>query len=716
MYLNAAGTHAGLLLEDGTVGVLEKGATSGTFVVDDAAGSWAGESVYVVAPFDADGIDAVSGSFSAVTDGVSSSDFEFSGSGGTCSEINVDLTDFRAANGVYDGGTASGGTGDECPTGGVAADAYMSYDADFMVLYAGCEAATSVGDCSFAILSRTGGGTDGGSEGGTDGGSDGGTDDGTDDGSDGGTDGDTDDGTGGGSDSGSGDDTVDTSLTPSPIDVPVQVNTTTELQQQDPSIAVQEDGRYFIAWEDFLEGTRGRHYGSHGTPITGELEIAAEMSTGNPAVSALSDGSIVAAYGGDDADLRGVLARIYDATLNPTVSEFTLNATTLNDQTHPELAALAGGGFAATWTSDGQDGDGNGVYGAVFTSTGSRVSDEFRVNTETANDQSFPAVAGLSSGGFVITWQSSLQDGESAGIYAQRFDSMGNPVGGEFQVNNEEMFSTPGLDGSAVAALPDGEFIVAWDIGGGDVAARQFDGSGSPLAPQVQVNTTEEFTQHRPAVTALEGGGSVSVWISTKDGSWTVYGQRLDASGSAIGEEFEVPTEVDEFGTTGNTPSVKGLPDGGFVVAWTGNGTSDGGVMMRRYTVAESGAGSDDGSGSTTSGFVGTWSGSSLTSSSTPDCDGERDSGTIMISEVDSSTLSVEGFGTPFTGDLGSDGTTLSANESFSYPEDGGTTTVTDWSATLDAGGDSFSGNSSFEFTDGSFECSGTSTFSGTRS
>lgn len=156
VYVNSAATHAGILLEDGTVGVLEKGTTSGTFAVDDAVGSWAGEAAYIVAPFSEDGIDTVSGSFSSVTGGASSSDVEFSSSSGTCSGINVSLTSFMAATGVYDGGTASGGTGVDCPTG-VAADAYMSYDANFMVLYAGCEAGITVDGCSFVILSRTGG-------------------------------------------------------------------------------------------------------------------------------------------------------------------------------------------------------------------------------------------------------------------------------------------------------------------------------------------------------------------------------------------------------------------------------------------------------------------------------------------------------------------------------------------------------------------------------
>ncbi|MFP3387157.1 hypothetical protein, partial [Tritonibacter sp. SIMBA_163] len=76
------------------------------------------------------------------------------------------------------------------------------------------------------------------------------------------------------------------------------------------------------------------------------------------------------------------------------------------------------------WQSQGQDGDELGVYGQRYDASGAPVGGEFRANTETANDQSWPDVAGLAGGGFVVVWQSILQDG---GIYGQRYDASGNP-------------------------------------------------------------------------------------------------------------------------------------------------------------------------------------------------------------------------------------------------------------------------------------------------
>lgn len=50
-----------------------------------------------------------------------------------------------------------------------------------------------------------------------------------------------------------------------------------------------------------------------------------------------------------------------------------------------------------------------------------RLGPEFRINSYTASAQSYPSVATLTDGGFVVTWQSNGQDGSGYGIYGQRY-------------------------------------------------------------------------------------------------------------------------------------------------------------------------------------------------------------------------------------------------------------------------------------------------------
>src|SRR6185503_7283171 len=82
-----------------------------------------------------------------------------------------------------------------------------------------------------------------------------------------------------------------------------------------------------------------------------------------------------------------------------------------------------------------QDGDSYGIYAQRYNALGVPQGEEFRVNTFTANNQSSSSVAMHRDGNFVISWGSVAQDGSGYGIYAQRYNALGVAQGGEFQVN-----------------------------------------------------------------------------------------------------------------------------------------------------------------------------------------------------------------------------------------------------------------------------------------
>jgi Ca2+-binding RTX toxin-like protein len=270
------------------------------------------------------------------------------------------------------------------------------------------------------------------------------------------------------------------------------------------------------------------------------------------------------------------------------VGEFQVNSTTSNNQSSPSVTTLSDGGFVVTWQSSGQDGNGNGIYGQRYTSNGSLVGDEFQINSTTSNNQSSPSVTALSDGGFVVTWQSLGQDGNGNGIYGQRYTSNGAPIGNEFQIN-----STTSNDQSSpsVTALSDGGFVVTWESQGQDgseygIYGRRYMSNGSPDGDEFQVNAYTLSDQRFPSVTALSDGGFVVTWMSLgQDGSeYGIYGRRY-ASNS-------VPVSNQDFRINSHTlgwqasPSVTALSNGGFVVTWLSYG-QDGsftGIHGQRYT------------------------------------------------------------------------------------------------------------------------------------
>ncbi len=182
-----------------------------------------------------------------------------------------------------------------------------------------------------------------------------------------------------------------------------------------------------------------------------------------------------------------------------------------------------------TWISHLQDGNSWGIYGQRYNANGTPFGEEFKVNSYTDNSQGNPSVAGLNDGGFVVTWHSKGQDGSEHGIYGQRYNASGVKVGSEFQINtatdDKQKFSS-------VTGLNDGSFVVTWesnlqDGSGYGAYGQQYDAEGEEVGSEFQVNTYTDDHQGMPSVTALNDGGFVVTWHSKgQDGSeHGIYGQ-----------------------------------------------------------------------------------------------------------------------------------------------------------------------------------------------
>ena len=145
----------------------------------------------------------------------------------------------------------------------------------------------------------------------------------------------------------------------------------------------------------------------------------------------LGEGAAVAAVGTQRASFLLVagLATIPTVTTaqpTPVGGEFQVNAYATGDQ-NGSAAMNANGQFLVTWGSEGQDGSEVGIFARRYNSSGTAQAAEFQVNAYTGGDQ-FRPVAGMEADGdFVIAWVDDSRDGQSAGVFARRFDSSGTP-------------------------------------------------------------------------------------------------------------------------------------------------------------------------------------------------------------------------------------------------------------------------------------------------
>jgi len=322
------------------------------------------------------------------------------------------------------------------------------------------------------------------------------------------------------------------------VGVETVVNTTTADSQSDPEVAALASGGFVVVWTSNLQDTsaRGiytRTFDANGLGVSGEIPVNSFVagSQDTPSIVTLDGGGFVVlweSYNQDGSDDGVYFQRFNDAGVSQG-SETGINSSKAGAQMHPRATATSDGGFIAVW--DDQSTGNSDVKAQRYDSVGAAVGAEILINTFTTDSQKTPDVVALRGGGFVVGWESFDQDGQGSGVYAQRFDAMGAPAGGEFLVNSETQNNQahPRID-----ALPDGGFIVVWESQGaqdGDdkgVYAQQFNASGQRVNGEFQLNATTASWQANAAVAVLNDGRMVTAWESwQQDSSFTGIVGRL---------------------------------------------------------------------------------------------------------------------------------------------------------------------------------------------
>lgn len=321
-------------------------------------------------------------------------------------------------------------------------------------------------------------------------------------------------------------------------------------------------------------GIFGQRFRADGTPLGGEFQVntytADNQFTPQVAASAAGNFAVVwTSANGQDGSGQGIFGRVYDAAGNAVGGEFPVNAYTASDQFVPSVSVDPAGNVVVVWASDGPDGSSVGIRGRRFDASGTPLGGEFPVNAFTAGPQFHPSVAAHADGSFVVSWDSFGQDTSAQGVFARRFDDTGAPLSDEIPVNT---FVTQAQDSPQVTALGGGAFAVAWQSTHQDgnvrgVFARRFDNLGNPAPGELTVNTFTTDAQQFPSIAADAAGAFTIVWESwTQDGSGAgAFGRAFDSTGAAVEVEFPANTQT-LFNQ--RAPAVAMDPDGRFVVCW----------------------------------------------------------------------------------------------------------------------------------------------------
>ncbi|MBD2090066.1 hypothetical protein H6F67_09395 [Microcoleus sp. FACHB-1515] len=260
-----------------------------------------------------------------------------------------------------------------------------------------------------------------------------------------------------------------------------------------------------------------------------------------------------------------------------------INTFTNDDQRDVAIAHDPAGNFVAVWQSQGQDGSATGIYAQRFNSSGNRIGGEILVNTFTNSFQRDPDVAIDAAGNFVVTWYGSgpgigTPVPDSDGVYAQRFDSSGARLGATILV---ESFPDATNFGPSIAMDTDGDFVITWSgfrtqTGAQTgVFARRFNSAGTAQGSTFAVSSGNSSN---PDVAMDADGDFVIAWTGDDGGSNGIKAQRFSAAGIAQGGEFLVNTKTTN---SQNRAAIAMDATGNFAIVWE---DSDAGIQLQRYS------------------------------------------------------------------------------------------------------------------------------------
>lgn len=304
-----------------------------------------------------------------------------------------------------------------------------------------------------------------------------------------------------------------------------QVNSTTDHFQLMPAIAATKNGKFILTWISYRlsQGANiaARYFDNSGNPLTPELAVNSFLDgyQGEPDVAVDGQGNIIIVWQSweQDGDGFGIFARKYSAAGDPEGFEFQVNTTAVDDQVHPAIAMDETGNCVFVWTSYSQNGAQSGIYGQRMSSSGIFLGPEFRVNQTTIGYRDFPDLILDQWGNFAVCWQDIRFTQENYDIYVRTFDKNGIVISPEILVNTT-------TDDSQVfpsaAADTQGNFIIVWQSLNQDgdsfgIYAQRFDINASPYGIEQKINQTTAGSQEAPAVAVSSLENYVITWQNT---------------------------------------------------------------------------------------------------------------------------------------------------------------------------------------------------------
>jgi hypothetical protein len=256
-------------------------------------------------------------------------------------------------------------------------------------------------------------------------------------------------------------------------------------------------------------------------------------------------------------------------------------------QGHSRIAVKPSGDFNIVWY-DFRSGSDNDIYCQRYDFEGTQLGYNFKVNDDTVGAEQFnPDIAADDIGNFMIVWTDYREYGypRYSDIYGRFYDYDGNPIGANIVINvNASTNKSPSVDVDG-----DGNFIITWydmRYGNWDIFAQRYSSGFQPIGGNFKVNDDNGTAyQHNPRVSAADEGSFVIVWKDNRTGNDDIFAQVFDRDANPVGGNIKINSDAGD--SRQDFPDIGCDPGGNFVVAWhdyrNGSYPDDADIYARKF-------------------------------------------------------------------------------------------------------------------------------------
>ncbi len=364
--------------------------------------------------------------------------------------------------------------------------------------------------------------------------------------------------------------------------------------QSSPRLALWDSGEGLVVWEN--AGSTGfkrivvQALGVDGRSA-GSLQVVSQninrVHDSDPEIAMVDGDKAVVVWASGNRGSKDIYMALVGRNGSRLSEIQKVNQPGSQNQDEPGVGVSADGTIAVVWQSEGQDGDGCGVYGRIYSKAGVAIGAELLLSQTTAGDQSQPGVLGLDGSRFLMTWTGSVVNGRNGngGLKLRshvmgRFFQGGSAQQNEFRISGSDVI----VQSSVTHRGSDGQVHAGWmqrtDINSQDKydiwGVSLNEQTGLPSSNPRQINEFSSGQQLSPRIVS-HGDEVVYVWESVGQdlGGHGIVGRSYPA-----GEEFVINSQrnLDQY-----DPAVAVTGQGSVIVAWANTIRSDQSIISSQH-------------------------------------------------------------------------------------------------------------------------------------